>query len=64
MDKKKLKLLLDVEITDDDTSREIQNDYPGLMYAYTACGGGGGGCGGCGGCGGGCGHNLEGVNEG
>lgn len=50
MDGKNLKLLLDVEITDDDTRLEMLNDYPGLLYAL--CGGGGGGCGGCGGGGG------------
>lgn len=47
MDKKKLKVLLDVEITDDDTYLELQDDYQGLSYAYTPCGGGGGGCGRC-----------------
>lgn len=48
MDKKDLKLLLDAEITDDDTGLEIQSDYFGLTYAFGPCGGGGGGCGGCG----------------
>lgn len=57
MDKKKLKLLLDVEIADDETYLEAQDDSPGLTYRYTACGGGGGGCGGCGGCG----RNIGGV---
>lgn len=56
MDKKRLKLLFDVEITDDETYLEMQDDDPRLAYVYAPCGGGGGGGGGCGGCGG-CGRN-------
>ena len=48
----KLKVLLDVEIVDDDMNAELQNGFGRFTYAYQACGGGGGGCGG-GGCGGG-----------
>ena len=47
---KKLKILLDVEITDEET--ELQSIHGRFAYFYQACGGGGG-CGGCGGCGGG-----------
>lgn len=49
---KKLKVLLDAEITDDKISTELQNSSGKVIYSYQACGGGGG-CGGCGGCGGG-----------
>lgn len=42
---KKLKVLLDVEIVDDEMNTELQNDFGRLMYSYQACGGGGGGCG-------------------
>lgn len=49
---KKLKVLLDVEITDDKINTEQQSGAGGIRYSYQACGGGGG-CGGCGGCGGG-----------
>lgn len=51
---KKLKILFDVEIVNDETNLELENGFGQLAYSYQACGGGGG-CGGCGGCGGGCG---------
>lgn len=44
---KKLKVLLDVEIVDDEMNTEVQNGFGRLTYSYQACGGGGGGaCGG------------------
>ena len=50
---KRLKVLCDVEITDDKTSLELQGRAGRIVYSYQACGGGGGCGGGCGG-GGGC----------
>lgn len=52
---KKLKVLLDAEITDDKINTELQNGSGRIRYSYQACGGGGGCGGGCGGggCGGG-----------
>lgn len=46
---KKLKVLFDVEIVDDETVFNRQGSSGRITYAYQACGGGGGGCGGCGG---------------
>lgn len=50
---KKLKVLLDVEIVDDEINTDLQNGFGRLAYSYQACGGGGGGCAGCAGCAGG-----------
>lgn len=44
---KKLKVLLDVEIVDDEINTDLQNGFGRLAYSYQACGGGGGGCAGC-----------------
>ncbi len=52
---KKLKVLLDVEIVDDEMNTELQNGFGRLTYSYQACGGGGG----CGGCGGGVRYEAE-----
>lgn len=46
---KKLRVLQDVEIMDDETSSELHSVFGRLAYSYQACGGGGCGCGG--GCG-------------
>lgn len=55
---KKLKVLFDVEIVDDETVFGGQGSPGRITYAYQACGGGGG-CGGCGGCGGGYAENMK-----